>query len=212
MKEGDLVLTPPMCWHGHINEGTERTVWFDAANIPLMCHLDASFFEPGSREANDFWDVGPGKELVWEASGLIAENTEQKREHSPKYHYRGDVTRRALTDMSPSPDGSRILRYVNPVTGGPIMPTLDCYAARLSKNQATQAIRTTYNQICLVVSGQGRSTIGDETVSWGKHDTFTIPHWSWASHTALNGDADLFIVTDKSMFENLDLLRIERES
>jgi len=21
MKEGDLVLTPPMCWHGHINQG-----------------------------------------------------------------------------------------------------------------------------------------------------------------------------------------------
>ena len=47
MKEGDLVLTPPMCWHGHINEGDRRTVWFDAANMPAICALDASFFEPG---------------------------------------------------------------------------------------------------------------------------------------------------------------------
>ena len=49
MKEGDLVLTPPMCWHGHINESGRRTVWFDAANMPAICALDASFFEPGTR-------------------------------------------------------------------------------------------------------------------------------------------------------------------
>ena len=36
MKEGDLVLTPPMCWHGHINQGARRTVWFDAANMPAI--------------------------------------------------------------------------------------------------------------------------------------------------------------------------------
>ena len=48
MKEGDLVLTPPMCWHGHINECEHRTVWFDAANMPAdLRGLDASFFEPG---------------------------------------------------------------------------------------------------------------------------------------------------------------------
>ena len=45
MHAGDLVLTPPMCWHGHINEGRERTYWFDAANMPLVCGLEASFFE-----------------------------------------------------------------------------------------------------------------------------------------------------------------------
>ena len=41
MRPGDLVLTPPMCWHGHVNEGTRRTTWFDAANIPLVNDLDA---------------------------------------------------------------------------------------------------------------------------------------------------------------------------
>src|SRR6266699_5737273 len=46
MQEGDLVLTPPMCWHGHINQAGRRTVWFDAANMPAICALDASFFEP----------------------------------------------------------------------------------------------------------------------------------------------------------------------
>ena len=33
MHEGDLILTPPMCWHGHINDSDRRIIWFDAANI-----------------------------------------------------------------------------------------------------------------------------------------------------------------------------------
>ena len=58
MHQGDLVLTPPMCWHGHINQGKRRTVWFDAANMPAICNLDASFFEPGKRDDGRFWEVG----------------------------------------------------------------------------------------------------------------------------------------------------------
>src|SRR5262249_2248201 len=33
MKAGDLILTPPMVWHGHINESDRRIIWFDAANM-----------------------------------------------------------------------------------------------------------------------------------------------------------------------------------
>ena len=47
MHDGDLILTPPMCWHGHINDSDHRIIWFDAANIPLIRPLDANFFEPG---------------------------------------------------------------------------------------------------------------------------------------------------------------------
>jgi gentisate 1,2-dioxygenase len=63
--------------------------------------------------------------------------------------------------------------------------------------------------ICLVVSGSGRSTVAEHTFDWSQNDVFSIPHWSWASHTAKDGDADLFIVSDKVAFERLDLLREE---
>jgi gentisate 1,2-dioxygenase len=49
MKDGDLILTPPMCWHGHVNESDHRIIWFDAANMPLIRAVDAHFFEPGVR-------------------------------------------------------------------------------------------------------------------------------------------------------------------
>ena len=89
------------------------------------------------------------------------------------------------------------------------MPTLDCYAVRLDGRRRTRTRRATYNAVCLVVSGEGRSQVGGQTFEWSEHDVFTIPHWTWASHEAKGGDADLFMVTDKSAFERLDLVREE---
>jgi len=212
MHEGDLVLTPPMCWHGHINEGDVLTTWFDAANMPLIGQLDVSFFEPGDGNVNDFWQVDEGDEALWRGAGLMPADVDHEASHSPKYRYPGEVTRATIVGMDPAEDGSKTLRYVNPVDGGPVMTTMDCYYTRLGKNQPTTKRRVTHNQICLVVNGKGSSTIGDETFEWSKHDTFSIPHWAWASHTAKGDDADLFIVTDKSVFENLDLVREELDS
>src|SRR5207244_470421 len=107
------------------------------------------------------------------------------------------------------PDGARTVRYVNPLTGGSVMPTLDCYATRLDRRSPTRTKRATYNTVCLVVDGEGRSTVGDETFEWSRHDVFTIPHWTWARHEALDGDADLFVVTDRAVYERLDLCREE---
>jgi gentisate 1,2-dioxygenase len=71
--------------------------------------------------------------------------------------------------------------------------------------------RATYNVVCLVVAGEGRSTIEEKTFEWSQHDVFTIPHWNWARHEAKAGEADLFMVTDKSAFERLDLVREEMQ-
>ncbi len=209
MREGDLILTPPMCWHGHINESNHRTVWFDAANIPLIRQLDANFFEPGDPKSNQFWQVDDGDEKLWAEPGLVGADVEHRPANSPKYRYSGEATRRLLAALPAGPDGARTVRYTNPVTGGAVMPALDLYAMRLAKGQATRAKRTTCNMICLVVSGAGRSHVGEHTFEWSQHDVFSIPHWNWASHTAIGGDADLFVVTDKSAFQNLDLLREE---
>ena len=130
---------------------------------------------------------------------------------SPKYHYPGALTRSLLDAAPAAADGAKLLRYTNPATGGAVMPSLDCYAMRLAAGAATRARRTTWNTICLVVEGAGRSSIGDTGIAWEKHDVFTIPHWTWASHTAVSAKADLFLVTDRSLFEHLDLLREETQ-
>jgi gentisate 1,2-dioxygenase len=185
MREGDLVLTPPMCWHGHINESTHRTVWFDAANMPAICGLDASFFEPGSRHDERFWDVSP--------------------EGSEEFRFPGVEARAELAEAPRGPDGARTFRYMK--NGGSVMPTLDLYLKRIDR--PTRPARGTWNTVCLVVSGAGRSTIGEKRLEWSRHDVFTIPHWTFASHEANGGAADLFMVTDRAIYERLELLREE---
>jgi gentisate 1,2-dioxygenase len=185
MKEGDLVLTPPMCWHGHINRGERRTVWFDAANMPAICALDASFFEPGARQDERFWEVGT--------------------QGSAEYRYPGEEMRRQLAEAAVGADAARTVRYSK--NGGSVMPTLDLFLKRIESR--TRATRTTYNAICLVVSGEGRSTIGEQRFEWSRHDVFTIPHWTWASHEARSASADLLVVTDRAIYERLDLLKEE---
>jgi gentisate 1,2-dioxygenase len=185
MKEGDLVLTPPMCWHGHINQGTRRTVWFDAANMPVICALDASFFEPGTRQDERFWEVGS--------------------EGSSEYRFPGDEARRQLAAAEGGKDGAKTFRYTK--NDDAVMPTLDLYLKHI--DQRTRATRATWNAICLVVSGDGRSTIGDQRFEWSRHDVFTVPHWTWATHEPRGASAELFIVTDRAIYERLDLLREE---
>jgi gentisate 1,2-dioxygenase len=184
MKEGDLVLTPPMCWHGHINQSARRTVWFDAANMPAICMLDASFFEPGARQDERFWEVGT--------------------EGSGEYRFPADEARRALAAAPRAADGARSHRYTR--NGSAVMPTLDLYLERI--DEPTRRMRSTWNAICLVVSGEGRSSVGNEVFEWSRHDVFTIPHWTWAAHEP-RGAAELLVVTDRAIYERLDLLRQE---
>jgi gentisate 1,2-dioxygenase len=209
MHDGDLILTPPMCWHGHINSSDRRIIWFDAANIPLIRGLDANFFEPGDARSNQFWQVDDGDEKFWSEPGLVGIDVEHAASHSPKYHYSGTATRRLLDALPPSGDGARTVRYTNPATGEAVMTALDCYAMRLTEGRATRPKRSTCNMICLVVSGSGHSTVGEHAFEWSQHDVFSVPHWNFVSHTAIGGDADLFIVSDRSAFERLDLLREE---
>jgi len=187
MKEGDLVLTPPMCWHGHINESGRRTVWFDAANMPAICALDASFFEPGTRQDERFWEV----------SDAGAE----------EYRFPGELVRRELATKRPGIDGARTYRYTR--DGGSLMPTLDLFFKKITGR--TKRWRATHNAVCLVVSGEGSSTVGDRTFEWSQHDVFTVPHWTWSSHEARGGEAELFVVTDRAIYERLELLREEIE-
>jgi len=117
----------------------------------------------------------------------------------------------ALDAVQAEQDGSRLLRYVNPLTGGPVMPTLDCYAMRLQSRAQTRAYRSTHNAIAVVARGSGKSSIGEKEIAWQKGDVFTIPHWHWVSHQAEQADSQLFLMTDRGLLEAMGYLRTEFE-
>ncbi|TKC92275.1 cupin domain-containing protein [Trinickia terrae] len=207
MKRGDLILTPPMCWHGHVNNGDDRMVWLDGLDLPLaLFDLGIVSFEPGpaggrtaspppSVAGNAFAQAGMSPQ------GLIPEGTA-----FPLLRYTWESMCRTFESMPAAADGSKTVRYTHPTSGGSVMPTIDCYALELSANARTVARRTTYNTIVAVLEGEGESQIGSTEIRWRPNDVFTVPHWNWVSHRASSGNARLFMMTDREVLARLGYL------
>ncbi len=206
MERGDLILTPAWTWHEHVNDGQSRVIWFDSLDMPLVQDLDATFFEPGP--AKNFPKLPADSAFV--TPGLVPAES-LTTPYSPLFRYPWSQARDALVATSVAEDGSRLLRYINPVTGGPVLSRLDCYLLGLESGKPTRRYRSTSNAVCFVVEGSGKSTIGDVTIEWEKNDIFTLPHWSWNSHTASTDSATIFQSTDRDVMRRLELLREESD-
>ncbi len=61
----------------------------------------------------------------------------------------------------------------------------------------------------VVIEGEGESRIGDKTFNWKQHDVFTLPRWQWTEHTASEGPATLFLMTDRAFTDHIGHLREE---
>jgi len=204
MAPGDMIVTPAWTWHEHAHDGTSLVIWLDALDVPIVDHLGAAYFEPG--RSNEYPDLLPDSAFTTAgfAPGRVAPGG-----HSPLFRYTWDAALDALQGAKPSSDGTRQVRYINPVTGGPIMSLLDAYLLGLEKGQETAPYRTTSNAACFVAEGEGVSSVGDTTISWGKNDVFSLPHWQWVTHKATISNARLFLITDREVFRRLELLRDE---
>lgn len=115
---------------------------------------------------------------------------------------------KAIESMPAAANGSKRIRYTNPVDGGPIMPTLDCYALRPGAS-FTASSRSTATAMVVVIEGEGESCIGDKTFRWKAHDVFTLPRWLWTEHKATKGPATLFLMTDRELMSRIGHLREE---
>ena len=205
MEAGDMILTPAWTWHEHVHEGTGRVVWLDSLDVPLVDHLGAAFFEPGPTSL--YPDLAP--DSAFTAAGLMPQVAAQSQTYSPLFRYPWKTSADALAATPQAPDGSRKLRYVNLLTGGPVMSLLDCYLLGLPKGSETAPYRTTSNAVCFVAEGEGVSHVGDDELAWVKNDVFTLPHWKWISHRAASAEATLFMITDWDVMRRLELLRDE---
>jgi gentisate 1,2-dioxygenase len=205
MMPGDMILTPGLTWHEHRHDGKERSVWVDALDVPLHNYMETGEFEPGP--AKGVVSLPPDSAF---ATGFTpADTPEAAQRYSPLFRYPWDVAVKTLEAMPAAADGSRRLRYTNPVTGGAVMSTIDCYLLGLTGGQATRAYRTNSNCVCVVKEGEGSSQVGEETITWGPKDIFALPHGQWISHTASTKTARIFQITDRETLRRLDYLRDE---
>lgn len=213
MSRGDLILTPAMCWHGHINDGDERMVWLDGLDLPLaLFNLDVVHFEPHKGP-----DAGTPPQVqadtLFAQGGMVPQGILPEHGTSfPLLHYRWDALCKTFDEMPARADGSKLVRYTNPVDGGSVLPTIDCYALELNGPSQTVPYRGTYNAVVAVLEGEGVSKIGSTEFHWKANDIFTLPHWNWISHTSKTEKSRLFIMTDREVLARLGYLVEEKQA
>ena len=205
MEEGDLILTPAWCWHEHEHPGKTRMVWFDGLDVPLHRHFGTLDFQPGPPKGY----AKLATDETFASPGMVPAGEGAAPDYSPLFRYSFADACAALKGVPAAADGSRTLRYTNPLDGGPVMPLIDCYLMGLARGKATTPRRSTSGAVVVVAEGEGESTIGPDKIVWAKNDVFTVPHKNWHSHTAKTEGAKLFVVTDREALRRLGILKDE---
>lgn len=190
MEDRDLVLTPNWQWHDHHNQSGGRALWLDVLDGPLVGALNQGIFE----------NFGDDRQPV-------RNDVEQTRLRYPWTDMKARLEGAGGAEMSPH-DGM-LLPYRDPVTGGPILKTLEPAIQCLPGGFAGVERRQSSSAVYFVIEGQGRTEADGETLSWGPRDVFAIP--AWVRHAHFNGaahaDALLFRVSDRPVLDALGLYR-----
>ena len=217
MAPGDLILTPAMVWHDHGNEGGAPVMWLDGLDIPLTTSLNCMFVEGHPHEAQNESAPRQRSEKLY-GRGLFPSESlaSPARPYSPVWAYRWSEAREALELLAGSSDldpfDGAILRYVDPATGGEVLPTMGCRLQLLRKGTRTAAHRHTPSIVYHVAEGSGYSIVDGIRFDWRKGDTFAVPIWRWHEHATQNEDAVLFSITDEPVLAPLGLVRSEAYS
>ena len=213
MNPGDLVLTPSWTWHDHGNESEEPMIWLDGLDAPLINTLDAMFFELYPEERQRLDKPVDDSLRKYGTGALVPTYERHLGAHSPLLNYTWERTRATLVDLAAHDGGSPydgvVLEYVNPRTGGPVMPTLGCHIQWLPPGFATETHRHTSSVVYHVVEGEGYSVIGGQRFDWQAKDVFCVPSWAPHQHVNASGAAPaiLFSFTDAPVLRALGLYR-----
>ncbi|OOY11268.1 cupin [Thioclava marina] len=220
MSRGDFLLTPGWNFHGHHNETDQPMAWIDGLDIPFSYQNDVGFFEFGSDRVTDYATPNFSRgERLWCHPGLRPLSQLQNTVSSPIGAYRWEYTDAALTQQllleeegypATVEQGHAAVRYVNPTTGGDVMPTIRAEFHRLRAGTETPTRREVGSTVFQVFEGKGAVVMGGETTKVEKGDIFVIPSWvAWSLQAET--EFDLFRFSDAPIMERLHFDRTQIE-
>ena len=218
MSRGDLLLTPGWNFHGHHNDTDHPMAWIDGLDIPFSYQNDVGFFEFGSDKVTDYATPNFSRgERLWCHPGLRPLSGLQNTVASPIGAYRWEYTDAALTQQllleeeghpATVGQGHAAVRYVNPTTGGDVMPTIRAEFHRLRAGTETATRREVGGTVFQVFEGRGAVVMGGVTQKVEKGDIFVIPSWvAWSLQAETQ--FDLFRFSDAPIIERLHFDRIQ---
>ncbi|GAB2695348.1 cupin domain-containing protein [Kitasatospora kifunensis] len=212
----DFAVTPNGSWHEHGNESEQApVVWQDGLDIPLVNALDAGFYEVHPELYQQPGKVVNSSVLSYGGNLLPYGMEKWTRPYSPVFGYPWEPSYQALLDLAKAHEGSPydgvIMAYANPLTGGPVMPTMGAHLQLLRPGQATTAHRHTGSVVYTAAKGRGYSVIAGRRFDWQQGDIFCVPSWAWHEHANLDDaeDACLFSFHDFPVMHSLGLYREE---
>ncbi len=213
IEEGDFVTTPNWTWHDHINDSDQTMLWLDGLDAPLVRMLQVGFHEPHKEKKQPIFR--PEGSALHEFSPIRPNWVRTDSIQPPGYCYKWKDTERVLKSVGERPgdpyDGI-LLHYVNPLTGGPTLPTLSCGVQMFRPGERTKSHRHTSSAVYHVFRGKGATIIGDERFEWETGDSFVVPLWRFHRHENLTDqEALLFVMTDKPLMDALGFYREERQ-
>jgi gentisate 1,2-dioxygenase len=212
MKRGDFVLTPGWTWHDHGNDGSDPVIWLDGLDVPIVNLFDASFSEASAKEIPAAHPSHDSEARY--AGAMLPDGYKPVSLSSPLLNYRYERARQNLATLHRNglvdPCHGVKLRYVNPVTGGSVMPTMSAALQLLQAGFRTAPYRSTDGTVFVVIEGRGRSQIADASFDWAENDVFVAPSWAPQRHHA-ESEAVLFSFSDRAAQEKLGLWREQRD-
>lgn len=221
MSRGDLLLTPAWRFHGHHNDTDKPMAWIDGLDIPFAQHNDVGFFEFGSDKLQTYATPQFSRnERLWAHPGLRPLSGLADTVASPLGAYRWEHTDRALAEQlaleaegcsATIEKGHAAIRYVNPTTGGDVMPTIRCEFHRLRAGAQSAPRREVGSTVFQVFEGRGAVVIEGVTHTLDIGDIFVIPSWlSWSLEA--ESQFDLFRFSDAPIVERLQFMRTHVDS
>jgi gentisate 1,2-dioxygenase len=214
MEPGDLITTPNWTWHDHINSGDTPIIWLDGANGPMVHYYQVGFANPFSQTQQSVSKpVGWSEHSYRTVRARAAIPSRSSTHYRPPYRYAWEETRQALEIQAETPgdafDGV-LVRYVDPVSGGPTLPTMSCEVQLLRPREKGRSHRHTYTVIYHAFNGSGTTWIGDERFDWKQGDSFVVPLWHWHVHENSSREPSvLFSINDRPTIEALGFFREE---
>lgn len=184
LAAGDLILTPNWSWHEYENHSDSPMVWFDGLDFPVAARLESAVF-----------DGSPSVKVP-------------SRNGSSPLHRPWADTDRLLAELYGDPTTVSSVQFTDPITGGVIALTFDCWMHRMGPLLRAAATRKTGNSIFVVFDGRGSTTVGHKEFEWSAGDIFVVPSWLPVRHSP-SEVSNLLEMSDRPILQSLGLYREE---
>ena len=210
MEHGDFIITANWAPHDHGNPSNKPMLWLDVLDVPAVNFYEASFSEDFDEPTQET-KRQDGDSLSFYGSGVLPDGTAVTN-RTPVINYTYVRTRPIVERMMRAGNidkhhGARV-RYANPLTGGPVLPTMGANLSMLPKGVQGEHYRSTDGTIFVCVEGGGSTDVDGTALEWGPNDVFVVPPWKRYAHNAMK-ESVLFSISDRPAQEALGIWREE---